>query len=119
MFKDLIPWGWAPKGYLPRLFVTYRLTERLFNALWTEQRGRCAGCEHELAHPLIKDIQRSGLKPEVDHDHAGGNSFTDEVVVRGLLCQKCNALLGKIKDNQELLIKLQAYLKDPPFAKIG
>jgi hypothetical protein len=40
----------------------------------------------------------------VDHDHATG-------AVRGLLCNRCNQLLGLARDNIEILAKAGEYLK--------
>tara|TARA_R110000868_G_scaffold22937_1_gene93491 strand:+ start:409 stop:768 length:360 start_codon:yes stop_codon:yes gene_type:complete len=119
MSKDLIPWGWAPKGYLQNAWMKYRLNGEKLKKLLDLQNGKCAGCLEEFAHPFVRDVNKFGLKPEIDHDHAGGAIYTDDVIVRGLLCRKCNDFLGKINDNQELLVKLQAYLKNPPFARVA
>ncbi len=39
----------------------------------------------------------------VDHDHANG-------IIRGLLCKRCNSVLGLCNDNQDLLIEMCLYL---------
>jgi hypothetical protein len=54
------------------------------------QGGLCPGC--------------AKANPEhVDHDHATGE-------VRGMLCFNCNQALGNVRDNIEILGKLQDYL---------
>lgn len=95
--------GWGGKGYVPNLWIKYKLTLEMFNQFWDFQKGKCAGCESQFSHPTRKDMI-FGFRPEVDHDHKTGK-------VRGLLCRKCNDLLGKIKDNQELLQALDRYLQ--------
>jgi hypothetical protein len=48
-----------------------------------------------------------GRKPSIvyDHDHQTGEP-------RGWLCDRCNKVLGLVKDNPELLIKLGIYLRN-------
>lgn len=41
----------------------------------------------------------------VDHCHTTGK-------VRGLLCMRCNLLLGKIEENKDIIFKLFNYLKE-------
>lgn len=41
----------------------------------------------------------------VDHDHRTGR-------VRGVLCDRCNLVLGKIQDSPELLAKMINYLME-------
>ena len=40
-----------------------------------------------------------------DHNHETGN-------FRGWICQRCNTVLGFVKDDSELLTKLSKFLKD-------
>ena len=47
----------------------------------------------------------SGKRLAVDHDHKTGK-------IRDLLCNNCNAGLGKFQDNPELLIKAADYLRE-------
>jgi len=62
-----------------------------------------------------KSMKINGLKSEVDHDHS--QTKEDEWgqpnlhYVRGLLCGKCNTLLGKLRDNRQTLQRLADYLK--------
>jgi len=70
------------KGY------RYGLRKGDYENLWKKQRGRCAICDkHE------NDL-KSGLV--IDHDH-----HTKKV--RGLLCYKCNQLLGDAWDSPIIL----------------
>lgn len=100
---DSVPYGWAGLKYNQHLWQKYKLTLQRFNELWKLQEGKCAGCKREMAHPINRSLQMA-CRPEVDHDHITGK-------VRGILCHKCNGLLGKIKDNKELLEALIAYLQ--------
>ena len=99
----LIGWGWAKPFYSNNLWSRYKINREIWLKMWGEQNGLCAGCQGELAHAFIKDL-KVGLRPEVDHDHATGK-------VRGLLCRRCNDFLGKVKDNVDLLHRLQQYLQ--------
>lgn len=107
--QELVSWGWASKQWLPQQFINYRLTQPLWEHLWAEQGGKCAGCNGALAHPLKKTGER-GLKPETDHLHVEGR-HCEAADVRGLLCHHCNMLLGKIRDNMDLLDNLLNYLR--------
>lgn len=76
---------------------SYGLDEAQYQAMLTEQGGKCAICgsRHGLAsrsYPLY-----------VDHCHTTGK-------VRGLLCQRCNAGLGMFQDQLELINKAALYL---------
>lgn len=101
--RKLVPWGWASNQYAKNLWVCYKLTLEGFNRLWTDQDGKCAGCLCDFAHPKLKK-QQMGVRPDVDHDHKTGK-------VRGLLCHPCNIFLAKVRDNKELLKRLELYLR--------
>lgn len=62
-----------------------------------EQNGLCAICSKVMKVGFSKD-------KHIDHDHTKN-------VVRGILCESCNLLLGHAKDNPEILIKAAEYLK--------
>lgn len=80
----------------------YGLTVEAFDALLASQGGGCAICSR----------RDPGWRKDwhVDHDHETG-------VVRGLLCQSCNLLLGMAKDDPERLAAAIAYLKPPGWKK--
>lgn len=101
---ELITWGWAKPGqYWQGMWRKYKLTPERFEVIWHEQSGQCAGCLDNFAHPTIR-IGKQGVMPNVDHLHrfdAAGNLLQVVVEdVRGLLCSRCNTLLGKLRDDQ-------------------
>ena len=107
--SELTGGGWAAKGYLPGLYVRYKIIQPDLERMWGEQQGRCAGCQQRLAHPLLHNTEL-GLKFDIDHRHNEGKPC-EKQDVRGMLCRPCNLFLAKIKDNETLLRNLAAYLK--------
>lgn len=77
----------------------YGITQEEYDARLAEQGGRCAICK---APP---EASRYGVLA-VDHCHDKGH-------VRGLLCDKCNRLLGHWKDDPTLLRRAAEYLEAP------
>jgi Recombination endonuclease VII len=74
----------------------YGLSEKVFENLLKAQKGLCAICRNK---------QKCGKRKKlyVDHSHEAG-------VVRGLLCFKCNALLGMAQDDKSVLRLAIRYL---------
>lgn len=60
-----------------------------------DQHSVCAIC---------RTAQWGRKGPAVDHDHATGR-------VRGILCQKCNVMLGNARDDPAILRAAVAYLE--------
>lgn len=61
---------------------------------------------------ICKQPETLKKRLSVDHDHGcceGSKSCGK--CVRGLLCFRCNAVLGQIKDNEEILQSMLDYLK--------
>lgn len=75
----------------------YGLTPERYDAMLVEQDGKCAICGTTEAGG------RSG-RFHVDHDHATG-------VVRALLCNRCNPLIGLAEDDAGVLTAAIAYLE--------
>lgn len=71
----------------------YKLTDSKYGQMFTNQNGLCAICNGKCNRRLA-----------VDHDHKTGK-------VRGLLCIRCNFLLGYAKDNEEILENAILYLR--------
>ena len=77
----------------------YGITKAQYEKLLVSQQGRCAICGKK---------EKSRKRLSVDHDHA-----TDQV--RGLLCIRCNLILGHAKDEPSLLRKAASYLERKEF----
>ena len=65
-----------------------------YKHLFVKQDNKCAICGESF----------DSVIPVVDHNHNTG-------IVRGLLCSKCNTLLGMAKDNISILENAIIYLK--------
>ena len=80
-----------------KVLSQYGITPDRYEALLSEQDGRCAIC----------GTDRPSLNREtmffVDHDHQTG-------AVRGLLCTNCNTGLGKFGDDPDRIRAAIAYL---------
>jgi hypothetical protein len=74
-----------------KFLVRYGITRTERDRMAADQDGKCAICgDVELLH--------------VDHCHASGK-------VRGLICFRCNTLLGNAKDDPDILRAAIAYLE--------
>ena len=85
------------------LKTMYNLTQDQFDAMMIEQSGRCGICETQATPDRYF---------HVDHDHAccPGDRSCGECV-RGLLCFKCNNVLGLFGDNIATLRRAEEYLR--------
>lgn len=92
----------TPKKRLEQhLKFKYRMEYEAFLTMWFEQDGCCAICSTELPDLLVYENRKRGYA--IDHNH-----FTMEV--RGILCLKCNSLLGMANDDPDILRKSIDYL---------
>lgn len=93
----------SPKRRLEQhLKYKYSLTvKELTNAL-EKQNGACAICEEVLPDLLVYNNRKRGYA--IDHNHEIGE-------FRGVLCLKCNSMLGMAKDSSEILSKAINYLE--------
>ena len=85
------------KEQLKRL---YGLTPEAYTALLEAQDFSCKICRATRA----REGGSGYWSFSVDHCHKTGR-------VRGLLCRKCNTLLGAVNDNPTILLKAIQYLK--------
>jgi hypothetical protein len=77
----------------------YGLNENQYKVLLSSQNHRCAIC---------KEAKILG----VDHCHYTGT-------VRGLLCNRCNSILGKMGDTYDLAMRFVIYLRDAETGSAG
>lgn len=85
---------------------TYGLRDGQYEQLYAAQGGVCYICRR--AKGVVKKLA-------VDHDHLTG-------WVRGLLCSlsPCNKILGHLRDDAAMAMRIHDYLNDPPaFDVIG
>ena len=83
------------KQWLSRILQRYNLTKE--EAIELYDRPECDICQVELTN------DRSSSQRCVDHNH-------DTDVVRGVLCNSCNAGLGMFKDSKLIMSKAIKYL---------
>ena len=73
------------------------ITVEEYNLMFNKQEGKCAICGNH------QDKLKSSL--HVDHNHKTNK-------IRGLLCYKCNSVLGYAGDNIQILLQAIEYLKN-------
>lgn len=85
-------------GRRDNLKTRYNITPEEWTEMFTKQNQRCAVCK------TTESAYRNN-KPRfcVDHCHATGK-------IRGILCSKCNAAIGMIDENPEILKGIAEYL---------
>ena len=88
-----------------RLKKLYGLSMEEFENLWVRQQGCCSICRREFDSHEKGTSPPSAAKAHVDHSHVTGK-------VRGLLCNRCNLLLGAAKDDPKLLTEAILYLEE-------
>ena len=90
------PEKWKAKRHRNGLKEMYGIAVEFYNSLYQIQNGCCKICK----------ISQSNLKKKlfVDHCHKTNK-------IRGLLCQKCNFLIGLANDSPQVLSLAIQYLK--------
>ena len=93
-------WLATPEGrflkFGQKLRLRYSIDRPDFDRMLVEQTGRCLICNNQFLN--------NNKEPHVDHDHLTG-------IIRGLLCGRCNRLLGMVKDSIQLLLSAVSYLQ--------
>jgi hypothetical protein len=84
----------SERGYFSKIKCQFGLDRDTYSQMLSGQEGKCAICRQ----------LPSKKKLSVDHCHATGR-------VRGLLCTTCNSLLGRCKDNPQILRLAVEYLR--------
>jgi hypothetical protein len=83
---------WKTKGKDTYHKYKYGLSKDEYQQLLDTQQNKCKLCELTLSKT-----------PDVDHCHATGK-------IRGILCRRCNLLLGLVNDERKLLQRAIDYL---------
>jgi hypothetical protein len=81
-----------------RLARKYGITPEAYEAMWAAQEGKCLIC-------VTPEEEVRGKRLCVDHDHKTGK-------VRGLLCHRCNCVLGYSMENINTLLASIVYLRN-------
>jgi hypothetical protein len=88
------------------LAYQYQMTDDQFKALMKTQGNKCPICL------CVFDTLK--VKPYIDHDHSCcAGQVTCGSCIRGILCNACNSLLGKLKDSTKALQRAIDYLDKP------
>ena len=82
------------------LGATYKMTLDEYAVRLEKQGGVCAICG---GHETSRQQKRAVKFLSVDHDHKSGK-------IRGLLCTRCNTVLGMAKDSADTLLAAVRYL---------
>jgi len=97
---------WASRSPKRRLVqhlkYKYGITHEEFIGAWDSQEGKCSICLIELPDLMVYENRRRMYA--IDHNHETGE-------FRGILCNRCNALLGMAKDSARILARAIGYLE--------
>jgi hypothetical protein len=101
----------AERARAKRLLDNYKLTPEKWEKINSHQSGVC---------PICGNASPGGKRLDTDHNHEDG-------LIRGLLCSRCNPLLGKIENSfartghrkigshlPTLLLNFALYVTSPP-----
>jgi len=96
-------WYSKNKDYFRNLALKskYGITLEEYNQMCISQNNKCAICKK--SETFIDYKTKKNRKLVVDHNHKTGQ-------IRGLLCNRCNIIIGKIEENQKILFLINDYL---------
>lgn len=84
----------------------YGITQEQYLDMYMEQDGKCLICGQEKGAGGVDKSARGGRDVlVVDHNHTTGE-------VRGLLCSRCNLIIGNVEAAGDLLPTMFKYLED-------
>lgn len=86
------------------LLKKYSINEDRFNEMLQACDNRCPGCQQPFGE--------GRRRPDIDHFHDCCESGSCGKCIRGLLCHRCNLLVGHSNDSPETLLNLAQYLLD-------
>lgn len=80
----------------------YGISVDEYKTLLANHNFACAICKVEISDAISYKGRRSSV---VDHNHETGD-------VRGILCSKCNLVLGHARENTDILYRAIVYLSE-------
>lgn len=83
-----------------QLRTKYGISVEDYRKMWESQGKRCALCMRQV----------TWRAPDVDHDHTIEKLY-GVMVIRGLLCSRCNQALGRFEHSDEVLSNLVKYVQ--------
>lgn len=86
-----------PRKFSHKRSTRRRIPKAIFEKMRADQNNCCKICQ-------IPFDSLPGSKCHIDHDH-------DTLLVRGLLCQKCNLMIGYALERSEILASGIEYLR--------
>ncbi len=92
----------SKKSTKHRLRVKYGMSLDEMHSMLTDQNFKCKICEYPISEYVGRGGDRNSVAC-VDHNHETG-------VVRGILCHRCNAALGLLRDDIDVINRLKNYL---------
>ena len=97
-----------------RLLKAKGMTLDIYERLLKEQGYGCKVCG-------VKEPGAGRINFAIDHDHTCCSDYFNHCgqCFRGLLCTRCNLVLGQIEDDVELLKKLIRYLSPTPLDRLS
>jgi len=98
--KDGLQYNCKACCAIDKRFRRYGVTKDWYETKLEEQDGTCGACGlsyDEYEHTRFRYF-------DVDHDHETGRP-------RGLLCNRCNMVLGQVRDDPQTLARLSRYLR--------
>lgn len=103
--------------YKRRAYLAHRfgITIEIYQLLEFSQQGKCALC----LQPEVRVNNKSGLVQPLSIDHAHDcpdhhPRFACDKCIRGLLCDHCNLLIGKVEQREFLVKRFADYLEGRP-----
>lgn len=87
------------------LRMLYKLTPEQYDAILQSQGGGCKICGR------VPDETKKNFS--VDHDHSCcPGRYSCGKCIRGILCNRCNVVLGFIQDDHTIFERMKQYLVD-------
>lgn len=94
---------WLNRGRENYLIRNFGITQEQYDAMELAQNHKCAICGKEETSKDSRQVLREIRRLAIDHDHNTGK-------IRGLLCRRCNTVLGQLEDDPSLFRAAADYL---------